>query len=91
MQAKQHKNKFSITDKNDIAELSQCLKDIKNKYPIVFDFLESYCGYDTALLSFDPNEICYSQGKRDVILTIKSMMREDISPDIIAQYYKKSL
>ena len=71
--------------------LSQSLKDIENKYPIVFEFLESYCGYNTALLSFEPNEICYSQGKRDVILTIKTMMREDINPDVIAQYYKKTI
>lgn len=88
-QVKQHS--FDITNKNDIAELSQSLKDIQRKYPIVFAFLESYCGYNTALLSFDPNEICYSQGKRDIILTIKTMMREDISPEIIAQHYKKSL
>lgn len=79
---------FDITNKNDIAELSQALKDIVTKFPIVFSFLESYCGYNTALLSFDPNEICYAQGKRDVILTLKTMMREDISPDEIAQYYK---
>lgn len=85
------KNSFDITNKNDIAELAQSFKDIQKKYPIVFSFLESYCGYDTALLSFEPNEICYSQGKRDVILTIKTLMREDISPDVIAQYYKKSL
>lgn len=84
-------NGFNLTDKNDIAELSQAFKDINQKYPIVFDFLESYCGYNTALLSFDPQEICYSQGKRDVILTIKTMMREDLSPDIIAQYYKQSI
>lgn len=84
-------NNFNITSKDDIAELSQALKDIKEKYPVVFRFLEQYCGYDTALLSFDPNEICYSQGKRDVILTIKTLMREDLSPDIIAQYYKKSI
>lgn len=88
-QVKQHS--FDITNKNDIAELSQSLKDIQRKYPIVFAFLESYCGYNTALLSFDPNEICYSQGKRDIILTIKTMIREDISPEIIAQYYKKNL
>lgn len=85
------RNSFNITNEDNIAELSQALKDIRDKYPVVFDFLEQYCGYDTALLSFDPNEICYSQGKRDVILTIKTMMREDISPDIIAQYYKKSI
>lgn len=84
-------NNFNITNKDNIAELSQALKDIRDKYPVVFNFLEQYCGYDTALLSFDPNEICYSQGKRDVILTIKTMMRDDLSPDIIAQYYKKNI
>lgn len=84
-------NNFALTNEDDIAELSQALKDVKNKYPVIFKFLEQYCGYDTALLSFDPNEICYSQGKRDVILTIKTMMREDLNPDIIAQYYKKSI
>lgn len=85
---KQTKNKFNITDKNDIAELSQALKDVQYKYPVIFDFLEMYCGYNTALLSFEPNEICYSQGKRDVILTIKTIMREDIAPSDIAEKYK---
>jgi len=92
LQAKQKQHsKFDITNKNDIAELTQSFKDIQTKYPIVMSFLESYCGYDSALLSFDPQEICYSQGKRDVILTIKTMMRDDLSPDIIAQYYKRSI
>ena len=91
MHKKQIRNKgFDITDKNDIAELSQALKDIVIKFPIVIEFLEEFCGYNTALLSFDPNEICYSQGKRDVILTIKTMMRNDINPDVIAQYYKRA-
>ena len=86
-----HNKSFSLTDKNSIADLSQALKDVSIKYPIIMDFLEDYCGYNTALLSFEPNEICYSQGKRDVILTIKTMMREDLSPDIIAQYYKRTI
>lgn len=86
-----HNKSFDITDKDNIAELSQALKDVQAKYPVIFDFLEKYCGYDTALLSFEPNEICYSQGKRDVILTIKTVMRDDIKPEIIAQYYKRSL
>lgn len=92
LQAKRkQRSNFDITDKNGIAELSQALKDVQNKYPIVFNFLEEYCGYNTALLSFEPNEICYSQGKRDVILTIKTIMRNDINPDVIATYYKRSI
>ena len=81
-------NTFDITNKDSIADLSQALKDINLKYPVIIEFLEKYCGYNTALLSFDPNEICYSQGKRDVILTIKTLMRDDINPVEIAKYYK---
>lgn len=88
LQTKSKTHNFKITDKNDIAELAQALKDISNKYPIIFDFLEQYCGYNSALLSFEPNEICYSQGKRDVILTIKTIMRDDILPGDIADMYR---
>ena len=84
----QRNNKFDLTNERDIASLSQSLKDVEEKYPIVFDFLESYCGYNSPLLTYEPNEICYSQGKRDVILTIKTLMRDDIDAKQIAEYYK---
>lgn len=67
-----HNNGFDITDKNDIAELSTALKDIENKYPVVLKFLETFCGYNSPVNSNDPYQICYSGGKRDVILTIKT-------------------
>ena len=82
-------NKFNFNDEHDIASLSQALKDIEIKYPLVFDFLEKYCGYNTPLMSYEPNEICYSQGKRDVILTIKTLMRNDITSEQIAQNFNK--
>lgn len=85
------KGNFDITNKNDIAHLCQCLKDVETKYPVVFDFLEQFCGFLTPVLSSDPNQICYSAGKRDVILTIKTIMRNDISPEQIALYYKSNL
>ncbi len=81
-------NKFDFTNVNDIASLSHSLKDMKNKYPLVFDFLEKYCGYNTPLMTSDPYEICYSQGKRDVILTIKTLMRDDVTPEQIAQNFE---
>ena len=81
-------NKFNFTNERDIATVSQVLKDIKNNNPIVFDFLEKYCGFHTPLMSSDPYEICYSQGKRDVILMINTLMRDDLSPEQIAQFYK---
>lgn len=85
------KNKFNITNKNDIATLNQALNDVANKYPIVFDFLEIYCGYNSPLMSYDANEICYSSGKRDVILTLKTLMRDDIVPDAIVDHFKNTL
>lgn len=82
------RTKFDLTDKHHIAELQQSLIDIEIKYPEVISFLEEYCGFYTPVLSSDPYLISYSGGKRDVILTLKTLMRKDISPEQIAQYYK---
>ena len=91
MQKKQYKrnNGFSLTDKNDIAVLQQALCDIEEKFPVVMDFLEMYCGYNTAVLSSNPYDISYAGGKRDVILTIKTLMRKDIAPDIVSNLFKQ--
>lgn len=92
MQKKQNKrnnNRFSLTNKNDIAELQQALCDIEEKFPIFIDFLEMYCGYNTAVLSSNPYDISYAGGKRDVILTIKTLMRKDIAPDIVSNLFKQ--
>jgi hypothetical protein len=90
MQKKAKNNKsFSFKSIDDITDVHYALIDIENKYPIVMKFLEEYCGYNTAVLSPEPNEICYSQGKRDVILTIKTLMRKDIDAKQIAEYYNK--
>lgn len=83
-----HSNGFDITDKNDIADLSTALKDIENKYPVVLKFLETFCGYNSPVNSNDPYQICYSGGKRDVILTIKTIMSDEVAPEDIALYYK---
>lgn len=82
---------FDLTNKNYIAEVGQEFKDIESKYPAAFKFLEEYCGFTAPILSSDPQEISYSGGKRDVILTIKTIMRNDITPEQIAQYYKQKL
>lgn len=81
-------SKFRFNNKHDIATVSQAFKDIKSEMPIVFDFLDEYCGYNTPLMTSEPHTICYSQGKRDVILMIHTLMRDDITPEQIAQYYK---
>ena len=82
---------LNLKDKNTIADLHTALKDVAAKYPLVMDFLEYYCGYNTPVVSSDPYKISYSGGKRDVILMIKTLMRDDILPETVAQYYERNL
>ena len=89
MQKKVNNTKFDFYNVDDFAELQQALIDIDIKYPKVIKFLEEYCGYNTAVLSSEPNEICYAQGKRDVVLTLKTLMRKDIDPSQIVGHYNK--
>ena len=83
--------KINLTDKNCISDLRHVFKDVAEKYPMFIDFLEHFCGYNTAVLSSDPYQISYSGGKRDVILTIKTIMRDDLLPEAIAQQYERIL
>ena len=82
---------LNLKDKNTIADLHTQLKDIANKYPLVMQFLEYYCGFTAPLNISDPYEISYSGGKRDVILTIKTIMRDDLLPKQIAEHYERML
>lgn len=82
---------LNLKDKNTIADLHTQLKDIANKYPLVMQFLEYYCGFTAPLNISDPYEISYSGGKRDVILMIKTLMRDDILPEQISQFYERNL
>lgn len=82
---------LNLTNKDCIANLAIEFKDVAKKHPMFMQFLEYYCGYNTPILSSDPNEISYSSGKRDVILTIKTIMRDDILPEQIAKFYERNL
>lgn len=84
-----NKEKFDFYSVDDFAQLQQELIDIDINYPKVIKFLEEYCGYNTAVLSPEPHEICYAQGKRDVILTLKTLMRRDIDIMQIVKHYNK--
>jgi len=83
--------KINLKDKGDIADLQTAFKDIARQHPNVIAFLELYCGFWTPLGTNDPQEISYSSGKRDVILMIKTLMRDDILPEQIAQYYERNI
>ena len=80
---------LNLKDSNTIADLRTVFKDVALKYPLFMEFLEQYCGYDFPVLSTDPNEIVYWSGKRDVILTIKTISRDDIEPEAIAALFEK--
>lgn len=80
---------FDLKDAKTVEYLRNVAKDVNEKFPDFFKFLEDYCGYNTAVLSPDPAQISYSAGKRDVILTLKTIMRDDILPEQIAEFYTK--
>lgn len=82
---------LNLKDKVCIADLQQEFKDVALKHPLFMQFLEVYCGFSSPILTSDPNEISYSSGKRDVILTIKNIMRDDLLPEQIAQFYERNL
>jgi hypothetical protein len=73
-----------------IADVQGELRRFGKECPNAMKFLESYCGFYTAAQSSDPYEISYSGGKRDVILTIKTIMRDDLLPEQIAQLLRRS-
>lgn len=83
--------KINLSSAACIADLQTVFKDVAKKHPLFMKFLEYYCGYDTAVLSSDPYQIAYSGGKRDVILTIKTIMRDDLLPENIAKQYERIL
>lgn len=80
---------IDLTDKKTISELQNEFNDIAEKYPLVISFLEEFCGYNKPGFRADPQEIAYVAGKRDVILTVKTLMRRDILPENIAKYYER--
>ena len=54
------------------------------------DFLEQFCGFWDGGPRDDLQRLQYEAGKRDVILTLKTIMREDWTPKQIAELYKRS-
>lgn len=80
-----------LTDKQTVSELQDELNAVAERYPLVMSFLEDFCGFYKPGFSADPQEIAYAAGKRDVILTVKSLMRRDILPETIANFYERNL
>lgn len=84
-------SQINLKNKECVANLQIVAKDVAAKYPLFVEFLEYYCGYNTPLMTSDPHEISYSGGKRDVILMIKTLMRDDLLPEHIAKFYERNI
>ena len=82
---------INLKDKATVSELQNELNAIAEHYPLVMASLEEFCGYNTPGFTADPQEIAYAAGKRDVILTVKSLLRRDILPETIATFYERNL
>lgn len=80
---------LKLNDPNTIATLNAVFKDVRRDYPAMFDFLDQFCGVSFPIMSSDPQEICYSSGKRDVALTINTISRDDIDPKDIAAFFNE--
>ncbi len=80
--------KFNLAASDDIKALREDIRDIELKYPAFMGFLEQYCGFLTPALTSDPCAIAYAGGKRDVILTVKTIARDDIDAADIAAFFK---
>ncbi len=52
-------------------------------------FLEDFCGFYLGGPRDDLNQLQYEAGKRDVILTLKTIMNQDWNPEQIAAKYKE--
>lgn len=81
----------NLKNKDYVADVMRTVKDVATKFPLFMEFLEYYCGYNTPLNTSNPYEISYAGGKRDVILMLKTLGRDDLLPEQVAQHYERIL
>jgi len=82
---------IDLTDPKQIGALKQCL-DYSFKGPMgerTMEFLEQFCGFYNGGPREDINRLQYEAGKRDVILTLKTITHPDWTPEQIAEIYKR--
>lgn len=83
---------IDLSKPEEIANLKQAFA-YSFKGPLgerTMDFLEQFCGFYNGGPRDDLNRLQYEAGKRDVILTIKTINHPDWSPEKIAEQYKRS-
>jgi hypothetical protein len=82
---------IDLTDEREVASLKKSF-DYSFKGPLgekTLQFLEEFCGFELGGPREDINQLQYEAGKRDVILTIKTITKETWSPAEIANLYKR--
>lgn len=82
---------INLTDPKDIAALKEAF-GYSFKGPLgqrTLEFLESYCGFWLGGARENLDQLQYEAGKRDVILTMKTIMRPEWTPEQIADQFKR--
>ena len=82
---------IDLTDPVNIGHLKKAF-DYSFKGPVgeeTLKFLEDFCGFYMGGARDDLNQLQYEAGKRDVILTVKTIMNPEWNPDTIAAKYKE--
>ena len=83
---------MDLTNENEIKALKEAF-GYSFRGPLgekTMEFLEKYCGFWTGGPRENMDLLSYEQGKRDVILTIKTIAKEDWTPQQIAGTFKRS-
>lgn len=82
---------MDLTDPQEIKALKEAF-GYSFKGPLgekTMEFLEEFCGFYLGGPRDDLNRLQYEAGKRDVILTIKTINNSDWDPEKIAATYKE--
>jgi len=82
---------IDLTDEQTIARLKESFAYSFNG-PIgelTLQFLEEFCGFELGGPREDLTQLQYEAGKRDVILTIKTISKKSWSPQEIAKVFEK--
>ena len=82
---------LDLTQESEIKELKAAF-DYSFKGPLgekTMQFLESFCGFYLGGPREDLTRLQYEAGKRDVILTIKTIANPAWTPKQIAETYKR--
>ena len=83
---------LDLTDPKEIAALKEAF-DYSFKGPLgekTLQFFEEFCGFWNGGPREDLNQLQYEAGKRDVILTVKTIHKREWSPEQIAITFKRS-